>query len=65
MYRTIVDAYWEKDATIIDWKSGNLNSIGDSERIQGQVMKMVLEALGKPVDKVIFVALKQGLYLRL
>jgi len=60
-YHTIVDAYWEEDATIIDWKSGNVNNIGVSERIQGQVMKMVVEAYEKPVRRVMFVSLKVGL----
>ena len=60
-YHTIVDAYWEEDATIVDWKSGNLNSIGITERIQGQVMKMVVEAYEKPVERVMFVALRMGL----
>jgi len=60
-YYTIVDAYWEEDATIVDWKTGNINSIGTTERIQGQVMKMVVEAYQKPVERVIFVALKIGL----
>ncbi len=60
-YYTIVDAYWERDATIVDWKTGNLNSIGITERIQGQVMKMVVEAYKKPVERVMFVALKIGL----
>ena len=64
-YTTIVDAYWEEDKTVIDWKSGNVNRIGSSEKIQGQVMKMVLEAYGKPVDRVIFVALRLGLELEM
>lgn len=60
-YHTIVDAYWEKDETIIDWKTGNVNSIGVSERVQGQVMKMVVEAYKMPVKRVMFVSLKVGL----
>lgn len=64
-YTTIVDAYWEEDATIIDWKTGNVNKIGTSEKIQGQVMKMAIEAYGKPVERVIFVALRLGLELEM
>ena len=41
-YRTIVDAYWEKDATIVDWKTGRVNQIGVMERIQGQDRKSVV-----------------------
>lgn len=64
-YRTIADAYWKEDATIVDWKSGRLNRIGVMERIQGQVMKMVWEELGFPVRRVIFVALTMGLELEM
>lgn len=60
-YRTIVDAYWKEDGVIIDWKSGKLNTINESEMIQGQVMKMVIEKTGAKVNKVIFVALLTGL----
>ena len=59
-YRTIVDAYWEKDATIVDWKSGRLNQLGIMERIQGQVMKMIITAQRKPVLRVLFVSLLVG-----
>ena len=64
-YTTIVDAYWSEDATIIDWKSGSVNRIGSSEKIQGQVMKMVVEAYGHPVERVIFVSLGLGLELEM
>jgi len=64
-YRTIVDAYWKEDATIVDWKSGKMNQIGVSEQIQGQVMRMVITAMGNPVNKVIFAALLVGLELEM
>jgi len=64
-YHTIVDAYWREDSTIVDWKSGKMNQIGVSEQIQGQVMRMVITAMGNPVDKVIFAALLTGLSLEM
>lgn len=64
-YRTIADVYWEKDETIVDWKSGKMIQIGIIERIQGQVMKMVWNALGFPVRRVIFAALYTGLELEM
>lgn len=64
-YRTIGDAYWRADETIIDWKSGKMAQIGVVERIQGQVMKIVWTALGFPVKRVIFVALQTGLALEM
>lgn len=64
-YRTIADAYWKEDATIVDWKSGRMNRIGPMEMTQGQVMKMVWEANGFPVKRVIFVCLFIGLELQM
>lgn len=64
-YSTIVDAYWEQDETIVDWKTGKVNKIGPSEKIQGQVMKMVVEAHGKPVRRVVFVSLGLGVDLQM
>jgi len=64
-YHTIVDAYWKEDSTIVDWKSGKMNQIGVGEQIQGQIMSMVIKAMGNPVNKVIFAALLTGLSLEM
>lgn len=64
-YVTIPDVYWEQEATIVDWKTGRMNALGEMEFIQGGVERMVLTALGLPVRKVIFVCLLVGLELEM
>lgn len=65
VFRTIPDVYWRTDATIVDWKSGAMNTLSEMEFIQGHVEKMVYRALNYPVKRVIFVCLLAGLELEL
>jgi len=62
---TVVDAYWEQDETIIDWKSGNMSMLSESEYMQGQVMKIILQNLHKKVSKIMFIGLLNGLRLEM
>lgn len=56
----IIDFYGEPDTTIIDWKTSKVGKIGDYEKIQGSVMKRILELVGKNVQRVQFVFLTTG-----
>jgi len=62
---TIVDAYWQADATVIDWKTGNMNRIDELSMIQGLIVKKAIESRGLPVERMMFVSLKLGLVLTL
>jgi hypothetical protein len=64
-FATIVDAYWEQDETIIDWKTGKMNNLDEFDYIQGHIMTMVIRALNKPVSRVIFVCTTTGLRLEM
>ena len=64
-YNTVVDAFWEEDGVIVDWKTGAKNMLNEDDFVQGHVMRMVVRALGFVVNKVIFVCLTSGMYLEL
>ncbi len=59
-FHPIIDFYSEPQKTIIDWKTGTVE-MNEELMIQGKIYELALKALGKPVEHVIFVALKHGL----
>lgn len=58
-FRCITDAYWKEDEIIVDWKSGKVE-MNESLIIQGTINRLLAEAEGFPVKKVIFVGLWTG-----
>jgi len=59
-FHPILDFYSEPAKTIIDWKTGTVE-MNEELMIQGKIYEMALKTIGKPVEHVIFFALKQGL----
>ena len=64
-YRAIVDAFWEEEGLIADWKTGNKNMLSAQDYLQGQIETMILREHGYTVKKVVFVSLFSGLVLEL
>ncbi|MBA7705625.1 hypothetical protein ES703_114457 [subsurface metagenome] len=56
----IIDFHSNRQATTIDWKSGNLNQLGDEQLRQGKVYKILLENNGHKTGRVLFSALYTG-----
>lgn len=59
------DFYSEKDAAIIDWKTGKTDHIDEDMLIQGSIYKVLLRKLGFPVKRVYFALLYPGLFLEM
>lgn len=59
-FHPIIDFYSEPQKTIIDWKTGTVE-MNEELMIQGKIYELALKAMNKPVEHVIFVALKHGL----
>lgn len=56
----IVDFHSDHQATTIDWKSGDLDQLGDSELRQGKVYEILLENNEYQTGTVLFMALYAG-----
>ena len=59
-YFCIVDSFWAEEGILVDWKTGQKVTLDVHDYIQGSIEKMVLEARGYKVNKVIFVMLLTG-----
>lgn len=59
-FRGILDFYSEPEQTVIDWKTGYKQNLNDSDIIQAEVYRFLLEKLGYKVNKVFFVILTTG-----
>ena len=59
-YFCIVDSFWADDGILIDWKTGQKVTLDVKDYIQGTLEKMVLEARGHTVKKVLFIMLLTG-----
>ncbi len=57
----IIDFYNEATGTIIDWKTGSMVTLNQDNYIQGKIYERMMTRLGKPVNKVLFVALASGM----
>lgn len=64
-YRAIIDAFWEEDGIITDWKTGNKNMLSPQDYLQGHIEAMILRQHGYTVRKILFVSLFSGLILEL
>ena len=52
-----VDAYWAEEGVVVDWKTGNYSVMHNDLLRQGTIYKLLLEAHGYKVEKVLFVFL--------
>ena len=59
-YFCIIDSFWAEEGILVDWKTGQKVTLDVHDYIQGSIEKMVLEARGYKVNKVIFVMLLTG-----
>ena len=59
-YVGIVDFHSDPQSTAIDWKSGNLNQLGDNELRQGKVYENLLVSNEHKTGTILFVALFTG-----
>ena len=59
-YFCIIDSFWADDGILVDWKTGQKVNLDVADYIQGMIEKMVLEAHGFKVNKVLFVMLLTG-----
>jgi hypothetical protein len=62
---TIVDCFWAEDGFLVDWKTGSKNTLSVQDYIQGMIEKMILEARGYTVKKVVFAMLFTGQYIEM
>jgi len=53
----VVDAFFDVDKVVVDWKTGNYSVMNNDLMRQGAIYKILLEAHGYKVEKVIFVFL--------
>lgn len=56
----IIDFHSDPQSTTIDWKSGNLNQLGDTELRQGKVYENLLVSNEHQTETILFVALYTG-----
>ena len=59
-YVGVIDFHSDPQSTAIDWKSGNLNQLGDNELRQGKVYENLLGSNEHRTGTVLFVALFTG-----
>jgi len=53
-----VDAFWDKDGVVVDWKTGSYSIFNEALAVQGTIYKFILEGNGYKVNKILFVYLK-------
>lgn len=54
------DAYWAQDQTIVDWKTGVVDSMTDDFQRQGSLYRMMANESGLSCKRVLFVGLNSG-----
>ena len=64
-FYAIVDCFWADDGFLVDWKTGNKSTLDVQDYVQGMIEKMILEARGYTVKKVVFAMLLSGQYIEM
>lgn len=60
IFKGIVDAYWQEDETVLDWKTGWVDSMNPNLQRQGAIYRNILNEAGFPCKRAFFIALTNG-----